>query len=75
MRSNTKIIHVQLREAYEDKTNYYFGSKAAIYAKLPKEAIGIAYSSLRNINLAEGPYINDRCVIRQDVIYTKERGE
>ena len=36
-----KVIHVELREPYNGKRHFYFGSIAAIFDELSEEQIGI----------------------------------
>ena len=54
MKQEFKVIHVELREPYNGKIHYYFGSKAAIYDTLPEELVGIAKESLWNVDLSMG---------------------
>lgn len=61
-----KIVHVHLNEPYEGKSDYYFGSLAAIYASLPEEVVGIKYKSLTAKRFSR--YENKRCVINVDEI-------
>ena len=56
MKQEFKVIHVELREPYNGKIHYYFGSKAAIYDTLPEELVGIAKESLWNV---EALYYSD----------------
>lgn len=61
-----KIVHVHLNEPYEGKSDYYFGSLAAIYASLPEEVVGIKYKSLTAKKFSR--YENKRCVVNVDEI-------
>lgn len=72
---NLKVIHVELKESYDGKNHYYFGSKKAIYETLPHEVVGISYQSLRTIgDIRNHPYEGRRCIIRQDILRTLKRG-
>lgn len=64
MKDYTKVIHIELKEPYQGKQHYYYGSKAAIYEELPEEVIGIKKESLWNVDLAKGEYKNRLCTIR-----------
>ena len=64
---NDKVIHVELKEPYQGKQHYYFGSKAAIYQVLPVEVVGIKLESLWSHRLtASGDviYRGKKAVIR-----------
>jgi len=40
----------------------------------PKEAIGVSYTYLKNLNIDEDkPYQNDKCIIRRSIIITSPR--
>lgn len=72
-----KIIHVKLNKPYKGKSNYYFGSMAAIYDELPEHIVGIKLISLWNVNLKQYDYSNALCTIRMDELKRKatERGK
>ena len=70
-----KVIHVELKEPYQGKIHYYFGSKAAIYDALPIQVVGIKLESLWAINLEQKEYNNKLCTIRADILQRKERGK
>lgn len=61
-----KIVHVHLKEPYEGKEDYYFGSLRAIYATIPEVVIGLTYKSLTAKKFSR--YENKRCVINVDEI-------
>lgn len=61
-----KVVHVHLHEPYEGKTDYYFGSLAAIYATLPDDVVGIKYKSLTAKKFSR--YENKHCVVNVDEI-------
>ena len=46
MSQTRKVIHVELKEPYKGRRNYYFGSAAAIYDTLPIEVVGISLATL-----------------------------
>ena len=68
-----KVVHVHLHEPFEGKTDYYFGSLAAIYASLPEEVVGIKYKSLTAKKFSR--YENKRCVVIVDEIKRKHQNE
>lgn len=66
-----KVIHVELREAYNEMHHYYFGSKKAIYETLPREVVGISYESLRALgDIKKRPYEGRKATIRQGILRT-----
>jgi hypothetical protein len=73
MRKTDKVIHVELKEPYEGKCHYYYGSKAAIYGHLPEALIGIKLESLWNVDLDAMPegYSNRLCTIRMGTLKRK----
>jgi hypothetical protein len=68
-----KVIHVELKEPYQGKKHWYFGSKAAIYDTLPLNIVGIGLDSLWQRDLDENEYTNKLCTIRMGVLIRKER--
>lgn len=70
-----KVIHVELKEPYQGKNHYYFGSKTAIYDTLPIQVIGIKLESLWSINLGQKEYNNKLCTIRAGILQRKERSK
>jgi hypothetical protein len=67
-----KVIHVELKEPFNDKRHYYFGSKAAIYEDLSEDLIGIKKESLWNVDLDKVEYQNKFCTIRMGFIRRKQ---
>lgn len=61
-----KIVHVHLKEPYEGKADYYFGSLRAIYSIIPEVVLGLRYKSLTAKKFSR--YENKNCVIIVDVI-------
>lgn len=66
-----KIVHVHLKEPFEGKEDYYFGSLRAIYATIPEVAIGLTYKSLTAKKFSR--YENKKCVINVDEIKRNQR--
>lgn len=63
------IVHLE-----KDGRHYYYGNLKALTDHWPKETIGVSYSYLKNLNIAEDkPYQNDKCIIRRGVIITTNR--
>lgn len=67
-----KVIHVELKEPFNGKRNYYFGSKAAIYEDLSEDLIGIKKESLWNVDLDKVEYQNKFCTIRMGTLKRKQ---
>ena len=72
MKQQFKVVHVELKEPYEGKIHYYYGSKAAIYDYLPEAVIGIKKESLWNVDLEKGEYKNRLCTIRSGILRRKQ---
>lgn len=72
MKQQFKVIHIELKEPYEGKKHYYYGSKSAIYEHLPEEVIGIKKESLWNIDLEKDEYQNRLCTIRMGRLRRKQ---
>ena len=63
------IVHLE-----KDGRHYYYGNLKALTDQWGKEAIGVSYTYLKNLNISgDNPYRNDRCIIRRGVIITSER--
>ena len=58
-----KVIHVELKEPYNGKRHYYFGSKKAIYETLPREVVGISYESFRALGDIKN-HPSEKCAVR-----------
>jgi len=67
-----KVIHVEMREPYNGKRHFYFGSIAAIFDELSEEQIGIKKESLWNVDLSRVEYQNKYCTIRMGVLIRKK---
>lgn len=60
----------------KDGHHYYYGNLKAMTDHWPKDAIGVSYSYLKNLNISEEkPYRNDICIIRRGFIVTSSRHE
>ena len=63
------IVHLEM-----DGQHYYYGNLKALTDHWSKDAIGVSYTTLKNLNItADSPYQNDRCVIRRGTIVTSLR--
>ena len=71
MTQQRKVIHVELKEPYNGKRHYYFGSVAAIYDTLPSTITGIAQASLWNALAKSDTYTGSRSIIREGVLLSK----
>lgn len=59
-----KVVHLQLYEPYNGRTDFYFGSIKAIYDHVPRDVVGIAYTSLTATMRGKGEYRNKKCSIK-----------
>lgn len=66
-----RVYHVHLREPYNGKQDYYFGSLTAIYVNLPEDVLGVKYTSLKAKKFTG--YENNKCVIKVDQLIRNER--
>lgn len=74
MKQVRKVIHVELKEPFDGKTHFYFGSKKAIYTLLPRETVGISYESLRALgDIKNRPYEGRKATIRQGILRTLDK--
>ena len=63
------IVHLE-----KDGQHYYYGNLKALTDHWSKDAIGVSYSYLKNLNISEGkPYSNDKCIIRRGIIITSHK--
>ena len=63
------IVHLE-----KDGKHYYYGNLKALTDHWSKDAIGVSYSYLKNLNITEDkPYSNGKCVIHRGIIVTSER--
>lgn len=63
------IVHLEMNGKH-----YYYGNLKALTDHWDKDAIGVSYTYLKNLNISvDNPYSNEKCVIRRGVILTSER--
>lgn len=63
------IVHLE-----KDGQHYYYGNLKALTDHWSKDAIGVSYTYLKNLNISgDNPYRNDKCVIRRGIIVTSTR--
>ena len=63
------VVHLEI-----DGQHYYYGNLKALCDHWGKDAIGVSYSYLKNLNISEDkPYRNDYCIIRKGIIITSPR--
>lgn len=63
------IVHLE-----KDGQHYYYGNLKALTNHWDKDAIGVSYSYLKNLNISEDkPFINKQCIIRRGIIITTFR--
>lgn len=63
------IVHLEM-----DGRHYYYGNLKALTDHWDKDAIGVSYTYLKNLNITEdSPYRNDRGIIRRGIIVTSTR--
>ena len=63
------IVHLEM-----DGRHYYYGNLKALTDHWDKDAIGVSYPYLKNINISgDKPYRNGKCIIRKGIIITSPR--
>ena len=63
------IVHLE-----KDGKHYYYGNLKALTDNWDKNAIGVSYAYLKNLNISvDTPYQNNKCVIRRGIIVTSGR--
>ena len=63
------IVHLE-----KDGQHYYYGNLKALTDHWDKDAIGVSYAYLKNLNISgDKPFVNDKCVIRRGIIITSGR--
>lgn len=67
--TKSQIVQVHFFEPVEGKTDYYFGSLKAIYAKFTKDQVGISLDSLYTCKISQdNAKVTKKCrIIRQEV--------
>ncbi len=69
VRQERAIVHLE-----KDGRHYYYGNLKALTDHWDKDAIGVSYSYLKNLNITpDTPYRNDYCCIRRGIIVTSPR--
>lgn len=72
MKQQRKVIHVELKQPYNGRRNYYFGSVAAIYDTLPTEIVGIGAGGLWNVfSTGSTKYVGGLATIREGRLLSK----
>ena len=66
-----KVVHLHLKESFNNETEYYFGSISAIYDIVPKELVGISYRALTNALRGVNHYENRKVIIHVGIMYRK----
>lgn len=59
-----KVVHVELKEPYNGKRHWYFGSVEAIYDTIPPDIVGVAKTTLWNVFSKERKYTSKTATIR-----------
>jgi hypothetical protein len=68
------IYRVSFKEPINDKTDYFFGSLAAIYDAFTAQQIGCGVSRLWNVKITpEKPYFGRRCTITKEPVSRKRQ--
>lgn len=63
------IVHLE-----KDGQHYYYGNLKALCDHWGKDAIGVSYSYLKNLNISGNkPFQNPLCIIRRGVIITSPK--
>ena len=63
------IVHLE-----KNGQHYYYGNLKALTDHWDKDALGVSYTYLKNLNISEDkPYRNDYCIIRKGIIITSPR--
>lgn len=63
------VVHLE-----KDGRHYYYGNLKALTDQWGKDAIGVSYTYLKNLNISEvKPFSNGKCIIRKGTITTSPR--
>ncbi len=63
------LVHLEISGKH-----YYYGNLKALTEHWNKDAIGVSYTYLKNLNISdEKPFCNGKCIIRRGVIVTSKR--
>lgn len=68
MNRDSKIIHVELKEPFQGKRNYYFGSVVAVFAVLPESVIGVKPTTVQRHLQNSDEYTAPGATIRRSTI-------
>lgn len=65
------VVHLE-----KDGRHYYYGNLKALTDQWGKDAIGVSYTYLKNLNISEeNSYRNEKCIIRRGTIITSARNK
>jgi hypothetical protein len=65
------VVHLEVAGKH-----YYYGNLKALTDIWDKNAIGVSYSYLKNLNISEDkPFKNGKCIIRRGILITSPRKE
>lgn len=67
-----KVVHVELREPYNGRQHWYFGSLAAIYDHIPAEVMGVSLKTIWS-HKAQNLYLGKKATVRIDKLLTKRK--
>ncbi len=68
------VIHVHLNEPYNGKSDFYFGSVAAIFEALPKDVVGAGKEWLwKALKDGHNEYRTRKATIRRGKVLTKHQ--
>jgi hypothetical protein len=75
MKKTEKYIYrVSFNEPVNGKTDYFFGSLAAIYTEFSPQDIGCKVSRLWNLKITETtPYAGKKCAITKELFVRKSQ--
>lgn len=63
------VVHLE-----KDGHHYYYGNLKALTDHWNKDAIGVTYAYLKNLNIStDKPYQSDKCVIRRGILVTSPK--
>jgi hypothetical protein len=66
------VYRVSFKKPIDGKTDYFFGSLAAIYTSFSPQEVGCKVTRLWNVKVAAGnPYIGRRCTVSKERIARK----
>ena len=75
MSSKSYIYRVEFKEPINNKTDFYFGSLAAIFVDFTPAEIGCGVERLWNIKItSKSPYTGRKCTITKEQLKRKMRG-